>query len=431
MHTAYIFGSLGNLDPGCLGSGWSVEEAYAWTVGSSSELTLPVPGDGQAYVMRCDVNPAVFGNAVRRQRLTVLFDETLLGEFELTARTTIEILLPIEVTRNAKSVRLTLLHPDAARPCDHGVSNDNRLLALCFSSAALVKEGGGDLAAGHAAVHGIIAGGITAGRIAEVAGKLPSLQGRLVAGFVDLSSPATAKAPWREESDPIRFCWLETSAGIQATQEAVINRLPEGCTLRTFYTPACQALWPFEAHDERSRPEPPFYRPSRYPHGDRHAIALAGMNMPDEVLNVMYEMSADQDAIDLDALFADDLRRWQAFDRKTDIKLAGFIESRFASSRLFMSPKLAGPDLFRAMVDRIIFDLPGVDVADPNALSAELDFLLDGYAGVGNELPVYRRVADHFKLSWWSPGMKYRWQNNLRTYREHVLDTVRWARWRP
>jgi len=82
-------------------------------------------------------------------------------------------------------------------------------------------------------------------------------------------------------------------------------------------------------------------------------------------------------------------------------------------------------------VDRIIFNLPGFAVDDPDALAAELDFLLDGYAGERNELPVHKRVAEHFKLSWWSPDLKYRWENNLRTYRQHVLDTARWARWLP
>jgi hypothetical protein len=39
-------------------------------------------------------------------------------------------------------------------------------------------------------------------------------------------------------------------------------------------------------------------------------------------------------------------------------------------------------------------------------------------------------VAEHFNLSWWSPDMTYRWMNNLRTHRDHVLDTIKWAQWR-
>jgi hypothetical protein len=431
LNTAYIFGTLGNLPPESYGSGWSVEETFAWTVGASSELTLPLPGGDPAYSIRFDIKPVLFGDRAPRQRLTMCVDGMVMGAFELTARSTIVIPLPAAMTRGARTIRLTLLHPDAGRPCDHGPAGDSRVLALCFSSAALVEAGSDDVQPDQPAVHGIIAGGITAQRIAEIVRKLPSLRGRVAVRFVDTTNARTADGQVPAAALPIRFCWLDMSAGAVAAQEELINRLPEGCTLRTFYTPTIQSLWPFAAPDARSRPEPGLYHPSRYPHGDRHAIPLAGMDMPDEMLYLMYEMAADGDAVDLDALFQDDLKRWRAGDRKTDVRLAGFIESHIATSRLFMAPNFIGADLLRAIAERIILDLPGFMVADPAALSAELDFLLDGYAGGRNELPVHRRVAEHFGLSWWSPGMQYRWQNNLRTYREHVLDTIRWAGWRP
>jgi hypothetical protein len=431
LNTAYVFGLTGNLAPENYGSGWSVEDTFAWTVGTSSELTLPLPGDDLTYVMHCDIRPALFGDAVPRQRLTVCAGETVLGGFELAARGTIAVELPQALTSGARSLRLTLLHPDAARPSDHAAVNDSRVLALCFSSAALVEAGSGDSPADQTALQGIFAGGMTAQRIAEIAGKLPSLRGRLATRFVDMTRADTPADPLAKMPQPIRFCWLDISAGAATRQEELINRLPDGCTLRTFYTPAIEALWPFAAPDERSRPEPRLYHPSRYPHGDRHAIALAGTDLPDEMLYLMYEMAAKADAIDLDALFAGDLRRWRGLDRQTDVKLAGFIESRIGSSRLFMSPTLIGPDLLKPIAERIVTDLPGLAVADPVAISAELDSLLDGHAGWRNELPIHRRVAEHFRLAWWSPEMKYRWQNNLRTYREHVLDSIRWAGWRP
>ena len=71
------------------------------------------------------------------------------------------------------------------------------------------------------------------------------------------------------------------------------------------------------------------------------------------------------------------------------------------------------------------------DIVRPETVAAELDALLEGYTGWQEEVPVHKRVADHFKLAWWSPDMKYRWHNNLRTYREHILDTIRWVQWRP
>ena len=90
-----------------------------------------------------------------------------------------------------------------------------------------------------------------------------------------------------------------------------------------------------------------------------------------------------------------------------------------------------GPLLLREMVDQVLRDGLVRDIAEPEMLSGELDALLDGYLGWQEEVPIHKRVAEHFKLSWWSPGMTYRWKNNRRTHREHVLDTIRWAQWRP
>ncbi len=431
MDTAYIFGTLGNLAAGSLGSGWSIEEAFAWTIGPQSELTLPLPGDDLTYVLRCDINPAVYPNAVSRQRLTVRSRDIVLGSFELTGRTTITIALPVELTRGARSIHLTLSHPDATRPCDHGSGDDSRPLALCFSTAALLEAGNRAFDAARQAVHGIIAGGLTAKRIAEVIGKLPSLRGRLDVRFIDLSLVATAGLMSPEAMGSVRFCWLEINAGTVAERDALRKRLPAGCVLLTFHAPSLYALWPFWIRDDRAVPEPERYIPSRYPHGDRHARALANTNMTDDVVYLMYEMAADQDPIDLDALFAEDMRRCLTYDRKTDMKLADCIESRMRSERVFMSPDHTGPVLLRAMLDQVLGRLPPEIAADPAVLAAELDFLLDGYAGWRNELPVHRRVAEHFGLAWWSPDFRYCWQNNKRTYREHVLDSIAWVAWRP
>ena len=132
---------------------------------------------------------------------------------------------------------------------------------------------------------------------------------------------------------------------------------------------------------QRSRPEPPLSYPSRYPYADRHAAALAGMNMPDEVLYTMYEMAAEGDAIDLDALFAEDSKRWRALDRRTDLKLADFMESR---NRI--DPPVHGTERHRprsAAGDRgpIMSQCARLCRGRSGSVRAELDFLLEGYAG--------------------------------------------------
>jgi hypothetical protein len=153
--------------------------------------------------------------------------------------------------------------------------------------------------------------------------------------------------------------------------------------------------------------------------------------MPDDVLYLMYDMSANQEPLELDEIFANDLRRWRAEGKKSDVRFADFIERHIRTERLFVAPNREGPILLREMVDQLLDDGMIRDIASPDVVSAELDVLLDGYTGWQEELPVHQRVARHFDLAWWSPDMKYRWMNNYRTHRDHILDYIKWMQWRP
>lgn len=439
MDAAFIFGTTGNLSA-ALGAGWSVEDAFAWAVGSESELTLPLPGNHLPCVLRFDVHPVVFPPKVLRQRLMVRVGKTVVGAFELTTRETIVVPLPVELTSSSDTLALTIIHPDAVRPRDHVPVDDSRRLALCFHSASLTQAESGPADASATAVesvleplHAIIAGGSVARRVCQVIGKLPSLKGKFGFRFLDLSrrfGDAAAALP-PDTLETMQLCWMELNAGLPETREPLRASVPGGCTLRTFYAPIARSLWPFLGPDSRAIPEPGRYDRSRYPYGDRLAAALAGMNLPDDVLYLMYELSAEQEPLELDEMFANDLRRWRAEGKKSQMQLADFIERNFASNRLFLAPGREGSLLLRAMIGQILDDGLIRDIADPDVLSAELDAMLEGYAGWQEELPVHKRVAEHFKLTWWSADMTYRWMNNQRSHREHIIDTIRWTQWRP
>ncbi len=427
---------MGNLAGGP-GAGWSVEDEFAWTIGAESELTLPLPGHDRACVLRFNVQAAVFPPKVPRQRLMIRAGKAVLGSFDLTGRETIMVALPLDLTRGARQLALTFIHPDAVRPRDHQPVDDSRRLAICFHSGTLAGAESDDTVPSAAPyldmVHGVIAGDITAMRIAEVIGKLPSLRGRFGIRFLDLSLPPN-EALERLPPKTLRSmdcCWMELNAGSPSTRDPLRDRLPGGCELRTFYTPVAKSLWPFQAPDRRAVVEPGRYYPSRYPHGDRIVQALVSMNLPDDVLYLMYEMATGQDELDLGKMFDDDLRRWNAEGRQSDMNFAGFIVKHFTRDRIFSAPNRVGPLLLRQMVEQVLDNGTVRDIVRPETLAAELDTLLDGYVGWPEEVPIHKRVANHFNLSWWSPGMRYRWQNNLRTHREHVLDTINWAQWRP
>lgn len=438
MDAAYVFGTLGNLSA-ALGAGWSSEDAFSWAIGAESELTVPLLGQDVPYRLRLDVHPAVFPPRVPLQRLMIRCGKTVLGSFEIKVRETLVIPLPLNLTSGADRLKLTFIHPDAARPRDYLQVDDSRLLALCFHSASLEQEGSDDTTTSAAArekrlepVHGLIAGDGTARQIREVITRLPALKGRFGIRFLDLTMPLDQAIgdlpPGTMES--VQFCWLQLNAGTPDTRDPLRERLPAGAILRTFYAPVMNALWPFQAPDNRAVREPGRYNPSRYPYGDRLAQTLISMNLPDDVIYMMYEMSADQEPLDLEHAFDNDMRRWRAEGRKSSMNLAAFIEQHLGSHRLFIAPDKVAPFLLREMVDQILDDDAVHHVADRDTLAAELDTLLEGFVGWPEEVPVHKRVAAHFNLAWWSPGMKYRWWNNRRTYRDHILDSIRWVQWR-
>ena len=437
MDAAYIFGTTGNLTT-ALGAGWSVEDAFAWAIGAESELTLPLHGDEAAYVLRLDINPAIFPPKVARQRLMIRCGKTVIGSFELTARDTIVVPLPVELTTGSDRLELVIIHPDAARPRDHLPVDDSRRLALCFHSASLTQADSGGQQGVAAAValepvHGIIAGASLASRICQVIAKLPCLKGKFGLRFVDLSKPIDEAVETLPPAtlDTMQLGWVELTAGTPERREALRNHVPAGAAVRTFYAPIIRSLWPFQAPDPRAVFEPGRYIPSRYPYGDRLAQTLVAMNMPDDVLYLMYDMAAEQDALDLDDLFANDQRRWRAEGKKSDIQLADFIEQHISSSRMFIAPNREGPLLLREILNQVLDDPLVREIAGPETLAGELDALLDGFVGWQEELPVHKRVAKHFGLAWWSEDMKYCWMNNRRSHRDYILDYIRWVQWRP
>jgi hypothetical protein len=452
LNAAYLFGTAGNLST-ALGAGWSVEDTFAWAIGNESILALPLRGDDQPYMLRFNVHPALFPPRITRQRLMIRAGKTVIGSFEVTARDSVAMALPVGLTTGLTRLELTLIHPDAARPRDHLPVDDPRRLALCFHSASLGPadtdhriSDAASLAGGVRQrspvpsdqirlepVHGVIAGGATARRICQVIGKLPSLRGRFGLRFFDLSQGfdrAVQSLP-PETLDTMQCCWTELNAVTSATRDRVREAINPECAIHTFYAPIIRSLWPFQGPDERGVVEPGRYTPSRYPYGDRLAQVLAGMNMPDDLLYLMYEASVEREPLDLDEIFANDLRRWRAEGRKSDMKLADFIEHHVETSRIFVAPDRVGPILLREMVDQVLDRTRVCEIADPTALAAELDALLDGYVGWQEELPVHARVASHFRLPWWSPELNYRWMNNKRTHREYILDYIRWVQWRP
>ncbi|HTW69493.1 MAG TPA: WcbI family polysaccharide biosynthesis putative acetyltransferase [Acetobacteraceae bacterium] len=426
----FLFGSLGNLTE-ALGDGWSVEDNFAWATGEESQLILPLPDDASQYRLRLTVRPLVHPGLREAQRLTVETDAGPLASFSLTDRATIELSLPPEQTKGRQNIRLLLRHPDALRPSDFKQIDDSRLLTVCFLSGTLTREAedgsGPDTAAG---VHLIIAGGHVAAQIAEVVAMLPVLRQSVVCHYVSTDRRHNVQIPAAEILASAKACWFQTGPDETVVSD-LRSHLPEGCDLRSFPAPRMEGLWPFLGFDPRLRPEPEQYPGGRYPFGDRIAASLASLQLPDDVLLLVYDSMTQKELPDLDASLAADHAAWQRLDAANDVKVADFVLENFRRHRLFFSPPHPTGEVLRHMVLQLIAGSPLELLCTPVVLRSQLDLLLAGYIGRRMELPILPHVARHFALAWWQPGMRYRVHGNFWTAEEYTLHYLRWLPWRP
>jgi hypothetical protein len=368
------------------------------------------------------------------QRLSIDTESGPLASFSISRETTIELSLPIELTRDNRRIALVLRHPDALRPSDFRQTVDKRLLSLCFMSGTLARQDDGALAPVAEAAppcHLIVVGGELARQIAAVITALPILRRHVACHFVNTYRGVEAVPPPAEALQSARLCWEQSGGNPNNEWFGLRRKLPADCEVRRFASPRMNALWPFLGADNRMAPEPDLYPTGRYPFGDRVGAALAHLQLTDDVMQLSYESMTEKEMPDLDALLAADRAAWRGMDAAHDIKIADFIVENFRRYRLFLAPPSPTGELLRYMVVQLLNGSPIEALCNRAALQRELDFLLTGYIGGRQELPIHPQVARWFGLAWWRPGMRYRWHGNHWTFEEYALRYIRWTPWRP
>jgi len=431
VQAAYVFGNVGNLTDR-LGSGWSVEDEYAWTIGAESEIRLPLPGDDAAYAVRFTIHPLIYPDLRPTQRLTVLAAGEALADVVLTGRCVVEVPLPPALTRGRPDIALTLLHPDGIRPCDARPVGDSRLLSLCFHAASLVRldQAAADSAPQAGPVQAIVAGHYTALQLARILQRLPALRDRLAVSYVDLDQTLQDPATLRSV-EQAGICWILAGVGRDDVRADLRARLPASCSVVTVPTPQCNALWPFQAPDPRLIRDPLLYPQGRYPYGDRVAAGMAQFNITDDVVMMIYDSLVEKEMPDLDAALQADIDAWRAQDAVCDIQIAARLAEQFRAERWFVAPNVPGAALLRELAVRLLESPALRPLLGPQPVLPDLDRLLEGYVGRREELPIHPRVARHFRLGWWRDDMTYRWHNNRYGFRDYVIDYIRWTPWRP
>ncbi len=430
VDAAFVFGSLGNLSE-ALGDGWSVEDNYAWAIGAESRLNLPLPGNATHYALHITLQPLVQPAILEAQRLRIESPAGVLASFSIDRRTTIELDLPIEQTRNQRRLELILYHPDAARPSEIRKSDDRRLLSLCFMSAVLSRQSDTSSADTPPQCRIVVAGGPLAREVSEAIAALPVLRNRVACHYVNTDRGPDAVPPPEDALRSAALCWEESGGNQDSAWPEWRRMLPADCTVRRFASPRITALWPFQGPDPRRVPEAVLYPTGRYPFGDRIACRLAYLQLPDDVMLLLYQSMTETEMPDLEALLDVDRASWRHLDATHDVQLADFIVENLRRYRLFFAPTIPTGEILRHVVLQLVAGSPVEALCEPAKLRRDLDFLLTGYIGRCEELPIDPRVARRLGLAWWDPGMRYRWHSNRWTFEEYALRCIKWTPWRP
>lgn len=132
------FGSAGNSRAHLL-EGWSgPEDGFTWSLGPRSALNVGLPAsadpDGH-FALELQLTPFTVPDHVPGQRLTLRVNGIPIGEQHLRAKCAVLYAIPpkclaLPPVGGMKRLLVQLLHPDFARPCDHGVNEDQRQLAM-------------------------------------------------------------------------------------------------------------------------------------------------------------------------------------------------------------------------------------------------------------------------------------------------------------
>lgn len=124
-----------------LAQGWSAAEPdYTWTVGEESHIRFKSPPPPGPFLLRMKYS-CFISDFVPVQPLDCFLNGHLVASFSEDHRrvTFREFRMSATVFEGVEDSVLKLVHPRAARPDKFGNSHDNRSLAFCFRTIAIVR----------------------------------------------------------------------------------------------------------------------------------------------------------------------------------------------------------------------------------------------------------------------------------------------------
>jgi hypothetical protein len=171
-----------------------------------------------------------------------------------------------------------------------------------------------------------------------------------------------------------------------------------------------ETLWPFTRINEQNRPEPPDYPYGRFPYRDVFISTCVRQNLPvEEILSLYAASDWSADAWpDLDAIFERERQRLEQLDSQCDVRMGEYVLSHFRTERLFIAPQSPTNVLLAELIRNIL------SVAFPRAawpsrvdLPKILSTLSDRDVLGAFAVPIHKRVAEHFGLTWYDRNDVY------------------------
>jgi hypothetical protein len=436
-----------------LADGWSFQEPIGiWTVGTESSLSLPPAATSGAHCLSIKLFPLIHPPTVARQRFELILNGRAIHKDEIeTGERRITCVVPEGLLNTRVDNKLVILHPDAAIPREVSPKGlDSRRLAVCFRLLELEH-----LAAHNAKVENFHArendsfaalpgddgvralvlcfGRATCAEIAQILRSFPLFDAAVELRFAKDLASCIEKIKSLSDKDRTRLVavWEQISAANNDNKVELRKYVPSSAVHVSFPHLSLNCLWPLQGHDPRLIPEP-LYPSGRYPHTDIVGVQLHGdsLHLNNEDLYAAYLELSISLMPELLERWKLDESRWVALDSCCDVKVAKFIHTNFARQRLFFSPEMPCAPILIYIAEHLIGSLLPRIQLQPSELYSEFSNYVHGYQGMFyDQAPIHPYVLKAFNVPGVSLEFEYRREFSKRTFREHILDYIRWAPW--
>jgi hypothetical protein len=431
-----------------LQDGWSFQEPIGiWAVGAQSSLHLPPARTSGASHLLIKLSPRVLSPKALRQRLELTLNgQVIHSEVLQSDATRIACAIPEGLLHTEVNNSLVISHPDAVAPRDVSSTNtDPRRLAVCvryleleYQVASQETPAPDELPAqqlGDARERPLVLcfGNAICREIVLLLRSFPPFDAAFELRLVkDVNSFAVAlNSLSNKDRSRLAAAWEQISnAHVDDKAIPKSSGLPANVHIR-FPALALNSLWPLQGDDPRLVAEP-LYPCGRYPYTDIAGVRLSGdsAEMNDEDLYATYRTLSRSLMPDLPEKRKLDESKWHELDSCCDIKLTEFITANLRHQRLFYSPEMPCAPIIINIAEHLIGSvLPDMRLQN-STLRRDFHRYVRGYRGMFyDEAPIHPDVLEAFNVPGVTTTYEYRREHNKRTFREHIIDYIRWAPW--